>query len=78
MLPQLWDNFKMINFLYKFCPDLSIRGKRIITLWFDTFLAPKGFECGSTETMIMHVASMIIFEEWSHFWSEQHSAHRIF
>ena len=78
MLLQLWDNLKMINFLCKFCPDLSIRAKGKITLWLEAFLALKGFECESTEIMIMHIEAMMIFEDWSHFWSEQHSAHRIF
>lgn len=53
----------MINFLYKFCPDFSVRAKGLITLWLDKFLALKEFECKPTETMRMHIEVMMIFEK---------------
>lgn len=53
----------MINFLCKFCPDLSIRAKGIITLWLEASLALKGFECESTEIILMHIEARMVFED---------------
>lgn len=52
----------MIKFLAQILPRSLHKSWVFNNLWPDKFLAIKGFECESTEIMIMHIDAMMIFE----------------